>query len=342
MEARTLAAYGIGAIQKAVAALLAFQIPLAAAGTTVGTVTGTAIGVATALAIPAAIGAALLAGGALVTALNVGAAPLAWSVATTVTENIGDGIADHLADDVREGMVQSNLAVQFPKDMEAIAQKAADALAKKKIWDESAQSITGDLASALMDTSAIDEAMAKVEWAITHPMALAAQEANIEGAILRIQYAKGVAGTTKEQQTIFDQQIAALKAAWANIAGVGYDEGVHTAQRWYNGYVFTFQGNKVNLPGWHGNTGEPPPQHGIPHHAMGGYVPAGSPTWVGERGPELFVPNVNGTIIPNGSAGGTTYNFTINDATDPQRVAAVIESYVRSASRVRHQRWSTS
>jgi len=48
------------------------------------------------------------------------------------------------------------------------------------------------------------------------------------------------------------------------------------------------------------------------NRAIGGPVQAGSPYVVGEVGPELFVPNTSGTIIPNnklsggGSAGGVT------------------------------------
>lgn len=44
----------------------------------------------------------------------------------------------------------------------------------------------------------------------------------------------------------------------------------------------------------------------IPGFAGGGEPPVGRPSWVGERGPELFVPKTAGTIIPNGAAGGQT------------------------------------
>lgn len=51
--------------------------------------------------------------------------------------------------------------------------------------------------------------------------------------------------------------------------------------------------------------------------AEGGPVSGNTPYIVGEKGPELFVPNSNGTIIPNDqlNAGSTyNYNFTINAA----------------------------
>lgn len=56
----------------------------------------------------------------------------------------------------------------------------------------------------------------------------------------------------------------------------------------------------------------------MPAKADGGYVAANSPYMVGERGPEMFIPQGAGTIIPNNrmqSGGGgskTINNFTIN------------------------------
>jgi len=44
--------------------------------------------------------------------------------------------------------------------------------------------------------------------------------------------------------------------------------------------------------------------------ANGGRPPVGRPSIVGERGPELFVPDRAGTIVPNGAMGGA--NVTVN------------------------------
>ncbi len=46
--------------------------------------------------------------------------------------------------------------------------------------------------------------------------------------------------------------------------------------------------------------------------ANGGRPPVGRPSIVGERGPELFVPNTSGTIIPNGKFGGGATNVVVN------------------------------
>ena len=48
--------------------------------------------------------------------------------------------------------------------------------------------------------------------------------------------------------------------------------------------------------------------------ADGGNPPVGVPSLVGEKGPELFIPNRAGTIIPNNQLGnlGSTTNVTNN------------------------------
>ena len=63
--------------------------------------------------------------------------------------------------------------------------------------------------------------------------------------------------------------------------------------------------------------------------ALGGPVDAGSPFLVGERGPELFVPNVNGMIVPNNElrpSGGNVINLTVNAGmgTDSRQVSKQI------------------
>lgn len=55
--------------------------------------------------------------------------------------------------------------------------------------------------------------------------------------------------------------------------------------------------------------------------AIGGSVQSGQPYMVGERGPEMFVPNAQGSIVPNGRSGGggVTVNQTINVTTGVQQ-----------------------
>jgi hypothetical protein len=70
--------------------------------------------------------------------------------------------------------------------------------------------------------------------------------------------------------------------------------------------------------------------------ANGGPVNAGTSYVVGERGPELFVPNTAGTIVPNGGTGGrgNTINLTVNGAIDAEGTArTIIDVLNRSTSR---------
>jgi hypothetical protein len=55
--------------------------------------------------------------------------------------------------------------------------------------------------------------------------------------------------------------------------------------------------------------------------AIGGPVQAGQPYVVGERGPEMFVPNQSGSIVPNGrmGGGGIVVNQTVNISTGVQQ-----------------------
>ena len=46
--------------------------------------------------------------------------------------------------------------------------------------------------------------------------------------------------------------------------------------------------------------------------ANGGRPPVGRASLVGEKGPEIFVPNMPGTIVPNKDLGGVVNNIVVN------------------------------
>ncbi len=75
--------------------------------------------------------------------------------------------------------------------------------------------------------------------------------------------------------------------------------------------------------------------------AFGGPVNAGQPYLVGERGPELFVPQAAGRIQSNGGGGGVniTMNITANDAASfrasQNQIAAAMMDAARRANRIR-------
>ena len=50
----------------------------------------------------------------------------------------------------------------------------------------------------------------------------------------------------------------------------------------------------------------------LPKFAAGGTPPVGRPSLVGERGPELFMPGVRGSIIPNDAMGGGSTSVVVN------------------------------
>jgi hypothetical protein len=61
--------------------------------------------------------------------------------------------------------------------------------------------------------------------------------------------------------------------------------------------------------------------------ATGGAVSSSKSYLVGERGPELFLPQTNGMIVPNnrlGGSGGSVYNITVNGAIDSEGTARTI------------------
>lgn len=67
--------------------------------------------------------------------------------------------------------------------------------------------------------------------------------------------------------------------------------------------------------------------------ASGGPVAGGTPYMVGENGPEVFVPGISGTIIPNAAAGassGNSYAITVNSGVgDPRQIGQDIVQYIR-------------
>lgn len=66
--------------------------------------------------------------------------------------------------------------------------------------------------------------------------------------------------------------------------------------------------------------------------ATGGAVTQGTAYMVGERGPELFVPNTSGSIVPNNAMGGSTININVSGAIDPESTARQIISILNNSA----------
>jgi hypothetical protein len=210
----------------------------------------------------------------------------------------------------------------------------------------------GDQLQQLLQTNLSEEAFAMVA-------SLSAEK----GALL----ANELLGANSETMIAnFNQAVAATKTVaelvGQNSAAKFYQAGVDSAQNTYEGFRDNF---KKDGPGYEamqgimdrlaasmkrdttvtvttinrsvnevlGNFGGP--------RALGGPVNPSKSYLVGERGPELFVPNIAGTIVPNGgSAGGAavggsmiTVNVTAGMGTDGAQVGEQIVSALRAYER---------
>jgi hypothetical protein len=210
----------------------------------------------------------------------------------------------------------------------------------------------GDQLQQLLTTNLSEEAFAMVA-------SLSAEK----GALL----ANELLGANSETMIAnFNQAVAATKTVaelvGQNSAAKFYQAGVDSAQNTYEGFRDNF---KKDGPGYDamnrimdrlaasmqrdttvtvttinrsvnevlGNFGGP--------RALGGPVNPSKSYLVGERGPELFVPNIAGTIVPNGgSAGGAavsgsmiTVNVTAGMGTDGAQVGEQIVSALRAYER---------
>ena len=67
--------------------------------------------------------------------------------------------------------------------------------------------------------------------------------------------------------------------------------------------------------------------------ASGGPASMGQAYVVGEQGPEVFVPGVSGTVVPNGAGGGDTFhqNFNFNSGVSRQELAALLPMVAAAA-----------
>jgi hypothetical protein len=210
----------------------------------------------------------------------------------------------------------------------------------------------GDQLQELLKTNLSEEAFAMVA-------SLSAEK----GALL----AKELLGANSETMIAnFNQAVAATQTVaelvGQNSAAKFYQAGVDSAQNTYDGFRDNF---KKDGPGYEamqrimdrlaasmkrettvtvttinrsvnevlGNFGGP--------RALGGPVNPSKSYLVGERGPELFVPNIAGTIVPNGgSAGGAaasgsmiTVNVTAGMGTDGAEVGRQIVDALKAYER---------
>ena len=114
-------------------------------------------------------------------------------------------------------------------------------------------------------------------------------------------------------------------------SGIGYGEAFSAGDIFKPGAL----DNLKNIPFGEGTV--------LQGRAMGGPVSAGSPYLVGEKGPELFIPNSSGNIAPNSSLGGVVVNVDATgsavegDSQTSRELGRMIGAAVQ-AELIRHKR----
>ena len=120
----------------------------------------------------------------------------------------------------------------------------------------------------------------------------ATEAATLAGKLVNDEYNKSLVAmydsAAQAKKALEEMQKASVAQGGSAAIGRVVRKGTGASERWV---IIDAQGNEVPMPG----------------RAIGGPVTAGQPVVVGERGPEVFVPPVNGRIAPNvagGASGG--------------------------------------
>jgi hypothetical protein len=230
--------------------------------------------------------------------------------------------------------------------------QVADTKAWRELWDKSARSITGDMTGTLKGAKKdVQSAMDDLMYAITHPMKLTKETARIESALTSKNLLKGLSSKNPEIKAQAEQTKQRLIDLWEQLTGKAYTEGDDASTRWRNGLSSNYPAaiaaarnaaaavnrwldsikNHIRVNVNIDTTGQGPTAHG--HRALGGPVMAGVPYIVGEKRPELFVPNENGRIVPrlpdrwnSPTAVAVTVNLSTREFSEQQRHYAVIQT----------------
>lgn len=77
----------------------------------------------------------------------------------------------------------------------------------------------------------------------------------------------------------------------------------------------------------------------LPGRAGGGSVTANTPYWVGEKGPELHIPDSSGRILPSGAAAAPPPHVQVTVMVGPEQVAAIVRSEIIRTGRANVSAW---
>ncbi len=177
------------------------------------------------------------------------------------------------------------------------ANEAMTSYTSSMLFNKAAQNLDADAALALAERMGLVDQ--RTSYANTRLAELTAEfDKNRDGVV-----------SANEGLSAYIAAIAGLDAAVRNLPSDAY----------VNIHVFT-QGSVPNIPGSPGTSGNQGTKGGAAQpKATGGDTYANRAYLVGERGPELFVPKQNGTIIPNNqltnqsaAMAGAVNKFTMN------------------------------
>lgn len=234
---------------------------------------------------------------------------------TLTAKEAADKEAESLAEAKRKsGEFAKSLQGQIDK-LDALYPKQYDAVKAKYDYQDSATAAmvaVGNLNTTLGDHKSKEEDVAAATLTARDAIISASEKyAGMDGA------ASGSEGAIRRQisslqdqaanlapgsplRTFLEQYIADLAAIPSNISTI---MDLHISQ----GAVTTKAGDVIGV------------RSGA--RAAGGPVAAGQAYMVGEKGPEPFIPDSNGTIIPNGGLGGAVHiaNFTVQVVGSPQQ-----------------------
>lgn len=124
-----------------------------------------------------------------------------------------------------------------------------------------------------------------------------------------------VVGVAKKVGGIAELMVAPYRLAFNAIAGL-WNKTIGSLSFHIPGWVPGIGGNGFDVPD-------------IPQLAKGGTANAGRMHLVGEHGPELFVPGMTGSVVPNGALGGGSFTIQFVGSEDE------FMSFMRASLRVR-------
>jgi len=290
----------------------------------------------------------------LKTTVGTGIIPLLTQVSDSISENISDyqflnraiDLNTLSSDEMRIMMESSMTAADiYSEALLRLSGGLGDTRRESILAMEAIQASAGDYGEITEEVDKLGEAMQKYSNALIFNKA--AQNMDADAAIqLGIQL-----GVIDTRTLVLNQALPKLTAQFDANANGMIDAGAEAAA-----YVAQLMGianaiveipaqktvtidiiyNVHGRPVGFGTDDEYGDRGGVPYKQYGGPVSANRPYIVGEAGPEMFVPNSPGRIVPNNQLGGSMGNIVIHNHS--AGAAALSWAMVKSHQKRRLQR----